>query len=104
MIDMPINVLLGGVQAFARRLYRFLKRALTLWPQQRAMEPLIALWLAYLAPWGAHSFGRAGASLSREVHARMSVRSSALTQHSIMRYTLRSVRHSKHPAPASVLR
>ncbi len=49
------------VQAFARRLYRFLKRALTLWPQQRAMEPLIALWLAYLAPWGSHSFGSAGA-------------------------------------------
>ena len=48
-------------QAFARRLYRFLKRALTLWPQQRAMEPLIALWLAYLAPWGSHSFGSAGA-------------------------------------------
>ena len=50
-------------QAFARRLYRFLKRALTLWPQQRAMEPLIALWLAYLAPWGSHSFGSAGARL-----------------------------------------
>ena len=48
------------VQAFARRLFRFLKRALTLWPQQRAMEPLIALWLAYLAPWGSHSFGSTG--------------------------------------------
>lgn len=40
------------MQTFARRLYRFVKRGLTLWPEQRSLRPVLSLWLAYLAPWG----------------------------------------------------
>ncbi|KAL4451949.1 hypothetical protein ABPG75_007611 [Micractinium tetrahymenae] len=40
-------------QAFARRLYRFFRRALTLWPEQRSIKPLLRCLLAYLAPWRA---------------------------------------------------
>lgn len=40
-------------QAFARRLYRFFRRALTRWPEQRSIKPLLRCLLAYLAPWRA---------------------------------------------------
>lgn len=42
-------------QAFARRLYRFFRRAITLWPEQRSIKPLLRCLLAYLAPWRATS-------------------------------------------------
>lgn len=38
-------------QALARRLYRFFRRALTLWPEQRSIKPLLRCFLAYIAPW-----------------------------------------------------
>jgi hypothetical protein len=44
-------VLLPLVQAFGRRLFRLLKRALSSWPEQRPVEAVFSLWLALLAPW-----------------------------------------------------
>ncbi|KAI3437911.1 hypothetical protein D9Q98_000356 [Chlorella vulgaris] len=38
-------------QALARRLYRFFRRALALWPEQRSIKPLLRCFLAYVAPW-----------------------------------------------------
>ena len=38
-------------QAFSRRLFRFLRRSLTLWPEQQPLTPVVHLWLAVLAPW-----------------------------------------------------
>lgn len=40
-----------GTQGFAKRLYRFMRRAITRWPEQRPVQPLISLYLAYIAPW-----------------------------------------------------
>ena len=40
-----------ALQAFARRLFRFLRRALQLWPEQQPLTPVVHLWLAYIAPW-----------------------------------------------------
>jgi hypothetical protein len=39
-----------GAQTLARRLYRFFRRAVTLWPEQRSIKPLLRCFLAYLAP------------------------------------------------------
>lgn len=39
------------VQTFASRLYRFMRRAITKWPEQRSTAPLVSLYLAYIAPW-----------------------------------------------------
>ncbi|DBB02511.1 TPA: hypothetical protein ACH3X3_011503 [Trebouxia sp. C0006] len=39
-------------QSFAKRLYRFMRRAITRWPEQRPVQPLISLYIAYIAPWG----------------------------------------------------
>ena len=39
------------LQSFAKRLYRFMRRAIVKWPEQRPMGPLISLYLAYIAPW-----------------------------------------------------
>lgn len=38
-------------QALSRRLYRFFRRAITLWPEQRSIKPLLRCLLAYIAPW-----------------------------------------------------
>lgn len=40
-----------AAQAFARRLFRFFRRAVTLWPEQRSIKPLLRCFLAYIAPW-----------------------------------------------------
>lgn len=40
-----------AAQALARRLYRFFRRAFTLWPEQRSIKPLLRCFLAYVAPW-----------------------------------------------------
>ena len=40
-----------AAQALARRLYRFFRRALALWPEQRSIKPLLRCFLAYVAPW-----------------------------------------------------
>ena len=40
-----------ALQAFARRLFRFLRRSLQLWPEQQPLTPVVHLWLAYIAPW-----------------------------------------------------
>ncbi len=44
-------------QAFAGHLYRFLRRGLTMWPHQRSLGPLVALYLAYATPWVAQDPG-----------------------------------------------
>ena len=41
----------GCLQSFAKRLYRFMRRAMTRWPEQQPIGPLINLYLAYVAPW-----------------------------------------------------
>ena len=40
-----------GPQAYSRQLYRMLSRALSLWPDQRTIKPLLKVILAILAPW-----------------------------------------------------
>lgn len=34
------------LQAFARSLFRFLHRALSQWPEQRPLTPIVRLWCA----------------------------------------------------------
>lgn len=41
----------SSAQALSRRMYRLLKRALSMWPQQRPLLPLFKLWLTLMAPW-----------------------------------------------------
>ena len=43
----------GGLslQAVAKSLYRQLRRALSQWPERRALTPIVRLWCAYMAPW-----------------------------------------------------
>ncbi|CAK0739108.1 hypothetical protein CVIRNUC_001137 [Coccomyxa viridis] len=43
----------GGppVQAVGKSLYRQLHRALSQWPERRALTPIVRLWCAYMAPW-----------------------------------------------------
>ncbi len=40
-----------GPQAYSRQLYRMLHRALSLWPEQRTIKPLLKVIMAILAPW-----------------------------------------------------
>jgi hypothetical protein len=40
-----------GSQALMRQLYRFFRRALTAWPPQRSLKPLLRALLPLLAPW-----------------------------------------------------
>lgn len=40
-----------GPQAYSRQLYRMLRRALSLWPDQRTIKPLLKVITAVLAPW-----------------------------------------------------
>lgn len=40
-----------STQTFAKRLYRFMRRAISKWPEQRSTAPLVSLYLAYIAPW-----------------------------------------------------
>ena len=41
----------SAVQAVAKSLYRQLRRALSQWPERRALTPIVRLWCAYMAPW-----------------------------------------------------
>ena len=45
----------GCMQSFAKRLYRFMRRAMTRWPEQQPIGPLINLYLAYIAPWSVYT-------------------------------------------------
>ena len=39
------------LQAVGKSLYRQLHRALSQWPERRALTPIVRLWCAYMAPW-----------------------------------------------------
>jgi hypothetical protein len=63
-----------AAQAFSRRLYRFFRRALTLWPEQRSIKPLLRCLLAFLAPWrtsGAAPMLLPGTSASAPGHSHL---------------------------------
>ncbi|KAJ9510102.1 hypothetical protein QJQ45_015584 [Haematococcus lacustris] len=49
-----------AVQAYARKLYRYLRRAFAQWPlaSSSSLAPLLQLWLAVITPW--HTPGAAG--------------------------------------------
>ena len=50
-----VSLACGCVQTFAKRLYRFMRRAMTRWPEQQPIGPLINLYLVYIAPWSVHT-------------------------------------------------
>jgi hypothetical protein len=51
-----------GAQALARQLFRLFHRALTMWPDQRSIKPLLRPLMAYLAPWQADAAAPASAT------------------------------------------
>ena len=42
-----------GAQALSRQLYRFFHRALSMWPDQRSIKPILRVFLSFVAPWQA---------------------------------------------------
>ncbi|KAK9917041.1 hypothetical protein WJX75_000269 [Coccomyxa subellipsoidea] len=49
-------------QAFARSLYRLLRRSFAQWPEHRTVTPAVHLWCAYMAPWWPPNGSAAAAS------------------------------------------
>lgn len=41
----------SAAQAYSKRLFRFLFRAMSRWPEQRSLSSVTQLWLAAIAPW-----------------------------------------------------
>ena len=39
------------LQAYAKRLFRLLWRALRFWPEQQSLTALVDLWMTYALPW-----------------------------------------------------
>lgn len=58
-----------GSQSFARQMYRFFYRALSTWPDQRTMKPLLRVFLAYIAPWQPPSSSASGMATSSTLSA-----------------------------------
>lgn len=53
-----------GPQAYSRQLYRLLHRALSSWPDQKTIKPLLKVFVAVLAPWEIEDDGRKSDSKS----------------------------------------